>query len=78
MQFIDLLLRDERLDGEKKLSAPSVSHDDKRLYVRGVFEQSTRPNLEKVMGDLVEESNEVLQVNDKKLPYTLKVRLIYE
>ncbi|GMH36338.1 hypothetical protein BSKO_04206 [Bryopsis sp. KO-2023] len=75
-QFIDSLMGDARFSD--KLTAPSITCNGERLYVKGVFEKMTRPNLEKAMGEMVQDSNAVLEVNDKKLEMgTLKIRLNY-
>lgn len=76
IKFINALLEDARL--ADMLSNPSVSYGAKRLYVRGVFEQETRPNLDKTMGSLVQDDNAILEVNDKKIMHTLKIRLMYQ
>lgn len=75
-KFIDALLEDARFAG--MLSKPSVSYGAKRLYVRGVFEEDTRPNLGKTMGSLIEDHNSILEINDRNLMHTMKVRLVYK
>ena len=47
VQVIDLLQSDQRFEG--KLQNPSVSCGSDNLYMRGVFEAETRPNLSKVI-----------------------------
>ena len=47
MQIIDQLQSDSRFEG--KLQSPSVSCGAQNLYMRGVFEEETRPNLQKVV-----------------------------
>lgn len=60
----------------KMLAHPSVSYGTKQLYVRGVFEADTKPNLKKPVSELLEgESTVLLTVNDKKLNAPLRVRL---
>lgn len=45
--------------------------------MRGVLEAATKPNLEKKIRDLLPEDVRVLQINDKKLNHTLRVRLVF-
>ena len=58
-----------------RLSAPSVSCGRTNLYMRGVFEEETRPNLAKPVAELMGASSGLLVVNDKKLHGPLRVRL---
>jgi len=63
-----------------RLSAPSVSYGTTQLYARGVFEADTRPNLPRLLVELLPEANlqngVTLFVNDKKLTAgALRVRL---
>ncbi|CAD7698697.1 unnamed protein product [Ostreobium quekettii] len=74
-QVIDIIKEDERLG--TGLEAPSLSCGSTNLYMRGVLEEATRPNLEKRMGELVPEGS-VLQVNDKNLSRTIRLRLAYK
>lgn len=58
------------------LAAPSVSYGSANLYVRGVLEEHTRPNLSRTITDLVDFAGvPVVTVNDKKLSAPLRVRL---
>lgn len=41
-----------------RLALPSVSHGARPLYVRGVFEEETRPNLGRAMEELLQEGLE--------------------
>ncbi len=45
-QVIDALVADKALG--TNLSAPSISHGSENLYMRGVLEEATHDNLEKV------------------------------
>ena len=65
-----------------QLAAPSVSCGATPLYVRGVFEEETRPNLARPLAELLREAGAdpaegaTLLVNDKKMPNgTLRIRL---
>ncbi len=67
------------------LSAPSVSHESRPLYARGVFEEETRPNLGRAMAELLREGgaeeplqNILLVVNDKRSARPLRFRLTLE
>jgi ubiquitin-activating enzyme E1 C len=69
----------------EQLSAPSVSFGSQPLYVRGVFEEETRPNLARTLAELLQEAGAdmargvTLHVNDKKMPHgALRVRLTTE
>ncbi len=61
------------------IAHPSVSYGSNNLYMRGVLDEVTRPNLSKPMTELVPEAGDeqllVLTVNDKKLGAPLRVRL---
>jgi ubiquitin-activating enzyme E1 C len=64
----------------EQLSAPSVSYGPQPLYVRGVFEEETRPNLARRLSDLLAGADlargVTLLVNDKRMPHgPLRVRL---
>lgn len=60
----------------KLMAHPSVSYGTKQLYMRGVFEADTKPNLNKSILQLLEgERTVLLTVNDKKLNAPLRVRL---
>ena len=49
------------------------------LYMRGVFEEETRPNLARRMVDLMAGATSgLLTVNDKKLQAPMRVRLMLE
>lgn len=45
-EVIEAMVADENLS--KHVSAPSLSYGTSNLYMRGVLEEQTRPNLEKV------------------------------
>lgn len=65
------------------IAHPSVSHGATPLYMRGAFEEETRPNLGRCAADLLAGEGAagapaVLTVNDKKLPAPLRVRLKLE
>jgi ubiquitin-activating enzyme E1 C len=69
----------------QQLSAPSVSYGAQPLYVRGVFEEETRPNLARPLAELLQEAGAdaaqgvTLLVNDKRMPHgPLRVRLTTE
>eukprot|EP00884_Botryococcus_braunii_P012664 jgi/Botrbrau1/21399/Bobra.0216s0018.1 len=71
---IEVLLEDVVLGPQIK--EPSISYGSKNLYMRGVLEEMTRPNLSKKMLDLLEgEQSVVLQLNDKALPNPVRIRL---
>lgn len=73
-QVIDVMLQHPQLG--PLLAHPSISHGFSNLYMRGVFEAETRPNLAKPMRELIEgEESVLLTVNDKKLSAPLRVRL---
>ncbi|KAK9867203.1 hypothetical protein WJX84_006071 [Apatococcus fuscideae] len=72
-QVIDMLQADPRFEG--KLQSPSVSCGSHNLYMRGVFEEETRPNLSKAMKALIGGTQAILQINDKKLVAPLRIRL---
>ncbi|KAL3137662.1 hypothetical protein ABBQ38_004937 [Trebouxia sp. C0009 RCD-2024] len=60
---------------ERSLSKPSISYGAENLYMHGPLEELTKQNLSKVIGDLVDGDGSVLQVNDKKLAFTLRLKL---
>mmetsp|Transcript_11925 Transcript_11925/g.16163 ORF Transcript_11925/g.16163 Transcript_11925/m.16163 type:complete len:436 (+) Transcript_11925:225-1532(+) len=63
---------------ESKIEKPSISYQGTNLYMRGVFEEETRPNLEKPMKELMNgASSGVCIVNDKKLQGPMRIRLIF-
>jgi len=72
-QVIEALKSHPRMG--KVLEAPSISYGTANLYMRGVLEAETQPNLDRPIGDLVEGDGSVLSVNDKKLIAPMKVRL---
>ena len=51
-QVLETMVADERLG--KHISAPSVSYGTANLYMRGVLEEQTRPNLDKVRAAVFE------------------------
>jgi ubiquitin-activating enzyme E1 C len=59
------------------LAHPTVSYGTTNLYMRGVLEAETRPNLARPLSELLsqEDASPVLTVNDKKLSAPLRVRL---
>ena len=59
------------------LTQPSVSCGARQLYAHGIFEEETRPNLGRTLGELLEEEGAaaVLLVNDRKRPAPLRIRL---
>jgi hypothetical protein len=58
------------------LKKPSVSYGSKNLYVaQGIFEEDTRPNLQKTVGELVPDEKPILTVNDKSLTAPMRVML---
>lgn len=85
-QVIDLMLAHPQLG--RLLAHPSVSYGPTPLYMRGVLEEDTQPNLDRKLRDLLEScmegGEEALQgalqltVNDKKLNAPLRVRLRLE
>mmetsp|Transcript_25356 Transcript_25356/g.83349 ORF Transcript_25356/g.83349 Transcript_25356/m.83349 type:complete len:436 (-) Transcript_25356:758-2065(-) len=58
-----------------KLRAPSVSCGSSNLYMQGVLEAETRPNLARPMLELLGSPTATLVVNDKLLAGPLRVRL---
>ena len=66
--FIDRIAADEGARG-KALRGPSVSYRSTNLYMTGVLEGETRPNLGRPLGELlgVDGGRVVLTVNDKSL-----------
>ena len=49
----------------------------RNLYMRGVFEEETRPNLSKPISELMDGATSgVCVVNDKKLKAPLRVRVV--
>jgi ubiquitin-activating enzyme E1 C len=79
---IDLILSHPQLG--RLVAHPSVSYGATPLYMRGVLEEDTRPNLSKRAAELlaaagadVSEGGQAVQltVNDKKLSAPLRVRL---
>ena len=59
-----------------RLAAPSASFGGRSLYMRGVFEEETRPNLGKAMAELMGgQASGLLTVFDKKSAAPLRVRL---
>jgi hypothetical protein len=76
-QVIDALLSHPVLGHH--LKAPSVSLGAVNLYAHGIFEEETRPNLGRIMSDLVPEQpgGVILTVNDKKLHAPMRVHLKY-
>ncbi|KAL3150767.1 hypothetical protein ABBQ32_000541 [Trebouxia sp. C0010 RCD-2024] len=65
----------EAIAKERSLDKPSVSYGAENLYMHGPLEELTKHNLSKVIGDLVDGDGSVLQVNDKKLAFTLRLKL---
>ena len=67
----------EHKDLKNLISMPSINYGTKNLYVRGALEESTRPNLDKTMDELLGSPRGivVVTVNDKKLAAPLRVRL---
>ncbi|KAI8464595.1 MAG: hypothetical protein J3K34DRAFT_380304 [Monoraphidium minutum] len=79
-QVIDLMLAHPSLG--RLMAHPSVSYGAASLYMRGVMEEDTRPNLGRAAAALLAEAGAdagggpvQLTVNDKKLPAPLRVRL---
>ena len=73
-QVIDAMLADSTL--KPLLAHPSVSYGSNNLYMRGVFEEETKPNLQLSMLELVDgNTSPQLTINDKKLSAPLRVRL---
>ena len=80
--FIDRIVADEKLKGTT-LRGPSVSHRSTNLYMTGVLESETRPNLGRTLGELLDvngggagsERKIVLSVNDRSLSGPLRVWL---
>mmetsp|Transcript_17998 Transcript_17998/g.50362 ORF Transcript_17998/g.50362 Transcript_17998/m.50362 type:complete len:133 (+) Transcript_17998:181-579(+) len=72
-QLIGALMADTEIG--PRLSAPSISCGTQNLYMRGALEGMTRENLSKPLSELVDSSCCILNVNDKKLPATMRVRL---
>eukprot|EP00210_Caulerpa_lentillifera_P000350 g343.t1 len=80
-EFIEELKKHPSLEG--KLEAPSVSYDEKPLYMRGAFEASTKANLALKMIELipstpVTNNSFLLNINDKNLHSTLRLKLKYK
>jgi hypothetical protein len=74
VQVIDAMLTHSTL--KPLLAHPSVSYGSNNLYMRGVFEEETKPNLQRNMLELLDgNTNAQLTVNDKKLSAPLRVRL---
>lgn len=75
LQVLDALQAHDVLG--KRLAHPSLSHGANNLYARGIFEEETRPNLARRIGDLVpdEPGGVLLTVNDKKLHAPLRLLL---
>ena len=66
----------------EQLSAPSVSYGAQPLYMRGVFEEETHPNLARPLAALLQDAGAdlsqgvTLLVNDKRMPHgPLRVRV---
>lgn len=75
MQVIDKMVSEPQLLGQHELKAPSISLGAKHLFAHGIFEEETRPNLEKSISQLVPDGNpSVLTINDKKLAAPLRVQ----
>ncbi len=77
LQVMDAILADPTLG--KLVSNPSLSMGATNLNAHGIWEESTRPNLSKRIGDLVpaHANGTVLTINDKKLNAPLRMRLRY-
>jgi ubiquitin-activating enzyme E1 C len=77
LQVIDAMMSHPILG--QHLKAPSVSLGAVNLYAHGIFEEETRPNLGRIMSDLVPEqpAGVILTVNDKKLHAPMRVHLKY-
>mmetsp|Transcript_13364 Transcript_13364/g.28380 ORF Transcript_13364/g.28380 Transcript_13364/m.28380 type:complete len:433 (-) Transcript_13364:427-1725(-) len=61
-----------------RLEKPSVSYEGTNLYMRGVLEEETRPNLGRLMTELMGgASSGLCVVNDKKLSGPLRVRVTF-
>lgn len=75
-EAIDQMLRHPIL--QNRLSAPSVSHGQKNLYMRGVLEDQTQGNLCKPLLDLVDGSGSILTINDKKMATPLKLKVVFK
>ncbi|GAO50732.1 hypothetical protein SAICODRAFT_5417 [Saitoella complicata NRRL Y-17804] len=59
---------------ETQMKSPSLRTGSKSLYLRGPpqLEQATRPNLQKKVGELVEEGEEI-SITDTSMPFSLRL-----
>lgn len=61
-----------------QLKKPSIRTGEKSLYMQMAgLEEQTRPNLEKKLGDLVEDGEEIL-ITDKSFPTQFKYKMVYQ
>lgn len=61
-----------------QLKKPSIRTGEKSLYMQMAgLEEQTRPNLEKKLGDLVEDGEEIL-ITDRSFPTQFKYKLVYQ
>ena len=61
-----------------QLKKPSIRTGEKSLYMQMAgLEEQTRPNLEKKLGDLVEDGEEIL-ITDKSFPTQFKYKVVYQ
>ncbi|DBA91682.1 hypothetical protein WJX77_006601 [Trebouxia sp. C0004] len=65
----------DAISSAKQLDKPSVSYGAENLYMHGPLEELTRHNLTKVISDLVDGDGSIIQINDKKLAATLRLKL---
>ena len=63
---------------DSQLKKPSIRTGEKSLYMQMAgLEEQTRPNLEKKLGDLVEDGEEIL-ITDRSFPTQFKYKLVYQ
>ena len=62
-----------------QLKKPSIRTGEKSLYVQSLadLERQTRGNLDKTLGELVEEGEEMV-ITDKAFPTQFKYRVVFE
>jgi len=58
-----------------QLRKPSLRSKGKNLYIQGILEQTTRPNLDKTLAELGIETGDEIAVTDPALPGDLSLRL---
>jgi len=69
--LVEFLLADENFQFKK----PSLRSKGKNLYMQGLLEAATRPNLEKTLAELNVEHDDEINVSDPSLPKDISLRL---